>query len=972
MRPTIRIRLLLLITFATVLILSVLFFNAQSERNDAISQAMTDMSSHAHRIADEQTDAINYVRQIVTVIAELERLNSLPTGDACHKFLAGMIATNPRLGNVLIADIHGNVICNALITPKPINIADRQYFQQTLLTDQDVVGNALNSRSNQKWVLPVAKRLRGMSGGIQYVVVATLDLGWVNRELAKVMPEELGRIGLIDSEGIVLTRYPDTENRVGKSSAGSRFFADLRAHNGEGSAESLGFDHITRLYGFAPFAETLDRKIYLWVGINKNSIVGKITQNYIETITLVLVLFLLLITIIWFGSERLLLRPITQIANVTRRLGQGDYTARTQLPYQHDEIGILAESVDKMAVQLMSNSEVLRLNRSLNLLNKCAEVLMHTENESELLTKICQLCVESGGYVMAWVGFAEQDAVKTVRPVAKFGHEIGYLDLTLISWADDQYGRGPTGSAIRQGKTCVNQNYSINPAMSPWREAAAQRGYQASIALPLRDKQQTLGALTLYTTNANTFFPNEIELLESLANDLAFGIVSLRTQAKHDAAQQELAFLAHHDALTGLPNRILLCKRFEHAAELANQNQTQFAIFFLDIDNFKQINDGLGHGIGDQLLINVTTRLQQFILPTDTLSRQGGDEFIILLNNVPDLAVVEHFAQKIIDAFAEPFMINDFVLNATFSIGVSLYPKDGTSFDSLLKQADTALYRAKEADKNTYRLFSPQMSQDALEYIQIQRDLHNALENNEFSIHFQPKIDAKTECVVGAEALIRWQHPTHGFISPAKFIPIAERAGLIAPIGEWVLNESCRLVKRWEEQHQLPRITIAVNVSAQQFKRSNFVEVVVYALKQSGLAAHQLELELTESVLMHDLNIVKQILQNLKEFGIKLSIDDFGTGYSSLSYLKQLSVDKLKIDQSFVREMLNNQEDAEIVKAIVVLGCVLHLTTIAEGVETREQFLALQECGCDVIQGYYFSRPLTFDAFVKFFQARQA
>jgi len=599
-----------------------------------------------------------------------------------------------------------------------------------------------------------------------------------------------------------------------------------------------------------------------------------------------------------------------------------------------------------------------KLTRALTLLSKCNALLVYAENEQGILSDICKLAVETGGYMMAWVGFAENNVAKTVRSVAQSGYEEGYLDSVNIVWSDTEQGQGPTGTAIRMGETVINQNILTDPKMALWREAAIRRGYQSSIALPLISNKRVFGALNIYSDESDAFVKEEIVLLEELANDLAYGIQTLRTRAEHEAAKKKLEFLAHHDPLTGLPNRLLLRDRFAQAAALANRERSGVAVLFLDLDNFKHVNDSLGHTIGDQLLIRAVERIHICIRDTDTISRQGGDEFIILLTNIHDLATIDAVAQKIIDAFVEPFYIDNHTLTISFSIGISLFPDDGSDFDTLLKQADTALYQAKDAGRNTYRFFSEQMNIDAMENMRLQSQLHNAIKNQELRLHYQPQIDIVNGRIIGAEALVRWQHPELGLVSPAKFIPLAERSGLIIPIGEWVLNEACRQAHVWRETNRLPPMIIAVNLSSLQFKRGNIVETVTNALVQSGLPASQLELELTESILLDDLDVVKETLHQLKEIGVKLSIDDFGTGYSSLSYLKKLAVDKLKIDQSFVRDMVEDSDDAAIVKAIIQLGHTLQLTVIAEGVENDAQLAILKNHGCDEVQGYLFSRPI--------------
>ncbi|MFZ3017169.1 MAG: EAL domain-containing protein [Gallionella sp.] len=608
-----------------------------------------------------------------------------------------------------------------------------------------------------------------------------------------------------------------------------------------------------------------------------------------------------------------------------------------------------------------------RLNRALKLLSDCNMALVHAVEEQALLTEICRLVVEQGGYRMAWVGFAEHDAAKSVRPVAQYGDDENYLASVGVCWADTEQGQGSTGSAIRTGQTDINQDYRTNPRTAPWRDAALASGYHSSIALPLVGKKHVLGALTIYAAETAAFEREEVRLLEEMANDLAYGIETLRTRVEHEAAEKKLEFLAHHDMLTELPNRVLLRDRFEQAAALAEREHSGVAVLFLDLDNFKQVNDTLGHNFGDQLLIRVVERLRGCLRDTDTISRQGGDEFIVLLPHLSDSGAIGGIAQHIVEVFSEPFEIEDYSINATFSIGISLYPLDSRDFDTLLRNADTALYQAKDSGRDTYRFFSEKMNLDAQEQLHLQGQLRNALKNQEFLLHYQPQIDIGSGGIVGAEALVRWQHPEFGLVPPGRFIPLAERSGLIISIGEWVLQDACRQAQVWREQGQ--PLVIAVNLSALQFKRGNLVETVARALQQSGLPAELLELELTESILLQDIEVAIRTLHSLKDMGVKLSIDDFGTGYSSLSYLKRLAVDKLKIDQSFVRDLTEDADSAAIVRAIIQLGHTMQLKVIAEGVENEAQLAFLRNYDCDEVQGYLYSRPVAAHEFVKLLES---
>jgi diguanylate cyclase (GGDEF)-like protein/PAS domain S-box-containing protein len=444
-----------------------------------------------------------------------------------------------------------------------------------------------------------------------------------------------------------------------------------------------------------------------------------------------------------------------------------------------------------------------------------------------------------------------------------------------------------------------------------------------------------------------------------------YHVLVFSDMTEHKAAQRRIEFLAHHDPLTGLPNRLLLRDRMVQAMARATRARTRIAMLFLDLDRFKQINDSLGHPVGDALLKAIAERLKECVRKSDTICRQGGDEFIIVLDDVRDTEAVASVADNIHRIMAQPFEIGDYSLTSSFSIGVAIYPDDSTDFDALMQKADTAMYHAKEAGRNHYRFFTEQMNQRALEHMIVETRLRGALEKEEFVIHYQPQADLATRAIVGVEALVRWNSPEDGLVPPAKFIPVAEESGLIVAIGAWVLREACRQAKAWQDAG-LPPMVMAVNLSTIQFRRSNLIDTVVDALSFSGLDARWLELELTESVLLQDTEATLDAVRRLKALGLKLSVDDFGTGYSSLAYLKRFAVDKLKIDQSFVSDLLTDSDDAAIVRAIIQMAHSLKLRTIAEGVENEAMCEMLKCFECDDIQGYGLARPMPAEALEAF------
>jgi diguanylate cyclase (GGDEF)-like protein/PAS domain S-box-containing protein len=423
------------------------------------------------------------------------------------------------------------------------------------------------------------------------------------------------------------------------------------------------------------------------------------------------------------------------------------------------------------------------------------------------------------------------------------------------------------------------------------------------------------------------------------------------------AMSSQMTHSAQHDVVTNLPNRMLLNDRISQSISLARRQNRPLAVLFLDLDRFKYINDSLGHAVGDQLLQSISKRLLAGVRNSDTVSRQGGDEFVILLSEISHPEDAATSARKLLLSLSVPHSIEEHDLDIAGSIGISIYPGDGEDAETLIKNADRAMYHAKESGRNNFQFFKSEMNRQAVERQSLEGSLRHALERHEFLLHYQPKINLFTGQINGAEALIRWQHPDRGLVSPAQFVPIAEDCGLILPIGRWVLREACKQARDWQDAG-LPFQRVAINVSATEFRAKTFLEEVSTTLRETGLEARSLDLELTEGVLMENAKSTASVLQALKRMGVHLAVDDFGTGYSSLSYLRQFPIDVLKIDQSFISQIPGEPNDSAIVRAIIDMGKNLKQRVIAEGIETQGQLALLRAWNCEEGQGYLFSRPV--------------
>lgn len=455
-------------------------------------------------------------------------------------------------------------------------------------------------------------------------------------------------------------------------------------------------------------------------------------------------------------------------------------------------------------------------------------------------------------------------------------------------------------------------------------------------------------------------FPVEARLSEMVLGGQRKFILALQDITHRKEAEARILHIASHDPLTGLPNRTLLEDRIKQAIHANHRYRERFAVVYIDLNDFKTINDSLGHNVGDDMLRAVALRLQECLREDDTVARQGGDEFIVILSRIQEPDDASIAVHKIIEALTQPYHIDGHELHSGASLGIAIYPEDGEDVTALLKNSDTAMYQAKASGRNNCRFYSPDMDAKAAHRLMLENNLRHALEHEELALFYQPIVDVKNHRIVALEALLRWTHTKMGPISPAQFIPVAEESSLILPIGEWVLETACKQIQKWDNDGLFSG-RVVVNLSPRQFRQSDMVKQFANTIERTGANPQRLGMEITESVIMENLDTSIRMLQSLKEMGVEFSLDDFGTGYSSLSYLKRFPIDKLKIDQSFIRDLVNDRDDAALVKAIIAMAHSLKIRVVAEGVETFDQLDFLRAQDCDQYQGYYFSRPLPAD-----------
>jgi diguanylate cyclase (GGDEF)-like protein len=595
------------------------------------------------------------------------------------------------------------------------------------------------------------------------------------------------------------------------------------------------------------------------------------------------------------------------------------------------------------------------------------EAIMRAETREKLFELVCEAAVLGGKFTATTIALAETGSdflriVAVTGPSAEFSRTVK----VAITEAHPE-GRGLTGTAFRTRQPCISNDYLADKQRSAFHGIVAVTGARSGAALPLLSRGQAVGVILFMSAELNTFTPEFVELLQRLAGNVSFALENFDRADEKEKAEERVKYLATHDNLTDLPNRAMFNQLLDISIKTAHRYRRQCAILFIDLDRFKIINDSLGHAAGDALLVEMANRLRSGVRASDVVARLGGDEFVVLLSEIVEREQAAAAASHLLSVICKPLELNGHECRVTASIGIAMFPNDGADELALMKNADSAMYLAKQEGKNDIRFFSDKIQTQSVDRLTLETSLRYALERNELCLHYQPKRNVATGQIVGVEALLRWVHPELGMLPPNRFIPLAEETGLIVPIGRWVMKAACAQNMAWQRDG-LPLLSMAVNVSPRQFSDENLLRDVDDALAASGMDPALLQIEITESMVMLNVEKAVQLLDAIQSRGVRLAIDDFGTGYSSMSVMKRFPIDTIKIDRSFVRDLPHNSEDKAIAQAIIGMGKALGLTIVAEGVETSEQQEFLREHACDEIQGFLCSRPVAADKIAELLQ----
>lgn len=952
---TLRARLIALVLLASLpALILIIYSNVEQRRHDK-NEAILEALSIARQVSRYQMELVQDARTFLNV---LEHTLDLNNGPAMSMVFAELVREHDVFSNVAFLSPDGYLGASAIPFKPPVYAGDRQYFRQATESLEFTIGNYLIGRltgiASIVFAYPVVK-----DGTYKGVLVAAMPIATLDKKLSAIPLQQGQVISIIDGNGTVLARYPFKEGWAGKNLQGSELEPLLSGSADEGHAMLTGGDGISRVYSFIKLdlSGGSGNSIFVISGIPASVVYAKADRLLARNLLTsgLIITFILLLALL--ASEKLVLKSVRELVSVTMELGAGKRKSRVRIYGGSEELNCLARSLNEMADSLEAREDeserhltrIARLNRIYAVLSGINSAIIRSMGKDDLLKEVCRIAVEHGSFTLAWAAISDDSG--QLCPAAWAGREKGYID-ALMEYMSPDAGTKPLAlRAFLEDREIIEGNFETDIRLAPWKGLAAKYGYKSVAAFPLRLEGKPVGALSLYSSEASFFNDEEeLKLLLELASDTSFGLEKIEKEKR-------IEYLSRYDILTGLVNRWVFEDHLDQCLMRAKYSQRVVAVAMLDIEDFSEINDTLGHRAGDDVLKALAGYLSRTVREGDTVARIGNDNFGVILLDLADRKDAVMVAEKIIGGLPASVTVGGEEVFIKVSTGIAIYPDDGTSTQELIKHTDLAMHAAEASGAGSARYYSQEINLKAQERRAVENELRHALERKEFELAYQPIVNVEDRRITGVEALLRWNNRKLGHVFPDRFIPVAEETGLIVPIGEWVLKTAVAQALEWEKRG-IRDLKLGVNVSVRQIRHPDFCQRLERILGfDFGSRAIKLALEVTESELMNNMEIFVSTLKEVRKLGLMVYIDDFGTGYSSLSYLKELPIDTLKIDRSFIRDLATDSSSLSMAMGIIAIANSLGLEVVAEGVETEEQLAILNDLGCGSAQGFLFSKP---------------
>lgn len=956
-RLGLRARLMLILTLATLPTLAAILYSGIAQRTHAIYEAEREVLHLARITAEQHRRLTAQTQALLSLLARQPEVRSLGAPQ-CNLFLERFLVSDAPYINLGAIDRDGNVRCSVMPLEGPVNVARLPVFRTAIDQKRFAAGSYVAEAIPGEPTVVSTSPILTENGDVEGAVFAAVSLGWFNQLIAQAdLPAE-SRATVVDRDLRVLARLPNPDQWVGKSIRDTPLGMALTTTVDERVLEAPGLDGTRRLLALTTLAgedDQLDARVSIGIAVD----VALAPANALLRRNLIAfaIVTVLLFATFWWGSDLLVTGPVRALVAATREIGRGNLAARvTPLPGGH-ELAELYDTYNQMAEALQRRErearehmeEIARLNRLYAVLSASNTAMLRIHDRAQLLQEICRVAVELGAFRLALIA-EPHDHLRSVRCVASAGTDDALVAHLCQLLSDEWKAEAtlPTLTVLRENTIAVSETDQV--AATQIREWLATQGIRSCAAFPLRMRGEVVASMTLFAAESHFFDQQELKLLQSMAADASFGLEYLEKE-------RHRFYLAYYDTLTDLPNRFLFHQRLEQQLQWTSTESQQTAVIVLGLRGFRRINDTLGRRIGDGVLDQTARALRESIDEPEHLARIGNDEFAVILPSVQDPSQLADKASRILASAPKSLRVYDRDVYVDWCAGVALYPSDATDAQSLLKHAELACHVAAH-NGEALQFYTPAMERHARRRFDIESSLRGASRRGELVLHYQPVVDVRSGRATSVEALMRWRSQELGPLSAGSFIPVAEESGLIISLGEWALEEACQQLQSWRDQG-LPPISIAVNVSVKQLQQPGFAQRFLDIIRRSGCdpASTSFAVEITESELMRNVHSCARALMDLKEAGLMIYVDDFGTGYSSLSYLQQLPIDVLKIDQSFVQDMVANPRTLAMVRAITAMAHTLGLRVVAEGVENRAELDALRSIGCDAVQGFLLGMP---------------